>query len=380
MKCSGELPTCARCNTDGITCRYSEKKTMGRPRKRKAAAIEDFCSSRSVTTPYIIPSSLDFPDINFSDLSLPGFDWSSEGQAIPNLLTSSTDWLSQINDQTLLSLDKSPLTFPQLEGPVTPTWMPTPSQGDISVPDLIPAFPPTPCACNQNFNTSLVTLSNLPTAFPLALTPLRSAIAYVRQILRCPTCVSPSNLGNFHSNAHTPTSFIRSSITTSNNTMLLATLIPYIAYGYARLIANIDMEAATGARKRFRLGELGNTELEASHTGTHDCPVGLEVEMEAPEWRAMLRGVVKRDLVGTKRSVPTDGNQPGKDGGAEYQDEGLVGLVKEMEARQRVLHDHNAMLAVGLGYKATRCNDGKGPLCMQMVELTRRAVDMVDVN
>ena len=139
--------------------------------------------------------------------------------------------------------------------------------------------------------------------------------------------------------------------------MLLATLIPHIAHGYAQLLGAIDCEAGGGARKTFRVGETGNALLEELQTGQEGCPVAVEVEMEAPEWRGMMRGVVRRDLLG---------------------EGGLVGLVEGMGERQRAWHEVGRRMGSGRGWKR---GVGEGePMCLRVVEVTRCAVEMVDVS
>lgn len=41
LKCSGEQPTCSRCQKKSLQCIYAPQKTMGRPRKRRLVAEDD---------------------------------------------------------------------------------------------------------------------------------------------------------------------------------------------------------------------------------------------------------------------------------------------------------------------------------------------------
>jgi len=150
-------------------------------------------------------------------------------------------------------------------------------------------------------------------------------------------------------------------------TLLLVTAIPHISSHYARLLAAIDAEAAgaagaAGGVKRLRMGEVGNPALEGWHTGTRDCPMGVEVEVEAGVWRGMMRGVVVKE-VGVLR-----------------------GVVEAMDVRGRGWHerrwggDGGGGVGVGMGGGCAVWTGGAGCFGLTVVAMTRMAVEGVGVG
>ncbi|MCJ1435019.1 hypothetical protein MMC27_004389 [Xylographa pallens] len=323
---------------------------MGRPRKPRAI-------TPTVSQPVLAMSApvaaFDFSDLAF-DTTLPNTEWSAPGQLDFAPLSLEFEWDTLSDGFAVPTWDQNlmPASARSIEGDAA---LSAPTEPSLALPSLslsspLSSIPQTPCACLPTMYLTLSTLQALSPTFPLALLPLRAATNAVRRMLACATCAPPS--------LATATSTPLFSLPTSlPNTMLLATLIPHIAHRYAQLLGAIDSEAASGARKTFRVGETGNALLEGLHTGQEGCPVAMEVEMEAQEWRGMMRGVVRRDLLGEK---------------------GLVGLVERMGERQRAWHEVGRRMGCGGGWKRD-VGDGE-PMCLRVVEATRCAVEMVDVS
>ncbi|MCJ1383254.1 hypothetical protein MMC17_006892 [Xylographa soralifera] len=326
---------------------------MGRPRKRRAIAPAVSQPGQLAPATIAPAGAFDFSDLAF-DASLPNTEWGALGQLEFPPLSLGSEWNALSEDLAVPVWDPNlMLDSPKnIEGDVAvhaPTD-PTPAPPSHALSSPLSSIPPPPCACLPMMYLTLSTLQTLPPTFPLALPPLRAATDAVRHMLDCATCAPPS----LATATHTPLFSLSASLP---NTMLLATLIPHIAHRYAQLLGAIDSEAACGARKTFRVGETGNPLLEGLHTGQEGCPVAVEVEMEAQEWRGMMRGVVRRDLLG---------------------EGGLVGLVERMGERQRAWHEVGVRMNCGRGWKKG-LGDGE-PMCLRVVEATRCAVQMVDVS
>ncbi|MCJ1318732.1 hypothetical protein MMC15_004062 [Xylographa vitiligo] len=326
---------------------------MGRPRKRRAISPAVSLPSQLVPATIAPSAAFDFSDLAF-DASPPSMEWGALAQLEFPPLGLGSEW-GALSDEFA-----APAWDPHLM-PASPTSpkshpaLPAPAPSPLPASSPLPTIPPPPCACLPTMYLTLSALQTLPPTFPLALPPLRAATDAVRRMLACPTCAPPSLPPG-----PPPTTTITAPFplpTSLPNTMLLATLIPHIAHRYAQLLAAIDRDAASGARKTFRVGETANPLLEALHTGREACPVAVEVEveMEAREWRGMMRGVVRRDLLG---------------------EGGLGGLVERMGERQRGWHE----VGRRWGWKKGG-GEGEGePMCLRVVEAARCAVEMVDVS
>lgn len=319
---------------------------MGRPRKRRAVAVDSQRTNPVTQIPTPLPIQFDFSDLGMDQILQP-VDWNAiafPADVFP------PDWSPLLTDMSVAQWT------PQLRPP-------TPLAASTADPSIIPSFPsvsthtqptlpqtstlPTTCACLSTLYLTLSSLQSLSPTFPLALPALRSAMDAVRRMINCQTCSPPI-----------PTAPLLP--TQLPNTMLLAALIPQITVHYSRLVAFINEEAASGAVKTLRVGEMGNTMLDAHHTGDGNCPVAVEVEMGAEEWRKMMRGVVRKDLMGA------DGKG------------GLVELVRLMGERQKLWHERAVERGCGWGGSKARVPDGEVPNCLKIVEMTRLSVEMVD--
>jgi len=170
---------------------------------------------------------------------------------------------------------------------------------------------------------------------------------------------------------HCPTSFP----TALQNMMLLGTLFPLILDHYRRLLLAIDADAADGRPKMYRIGDASPATAHL-HTNAPDCPMDVEIELGAEDWRRMARKVVGRDVLGKE------------DGGAEVG--GMVGLVRDIERRQRSWHEKNlydkSLIEDGRG-SGSPCSEGDGHrhgegdhLCLKIVELAKAGIAGLDLD
>lgn len=169
-----------------------------------------------------------------------------------------------------------------------------------------------PCSClpNMYLATSSMTSPSPPNvSFPAALVPVRAALNTAADMLACSHCIS-----EFESFRH--------------NFLLVNTLLSTILSRIRRVFAELETETtrakANGEKKKFRMGEF-SPETMHLHTGTPDCPMGFDVELEAGEWRSMLYRTVKGYIY-----EKGDGRRT------------LEGLIGELEARQMSMHAAHA--------------------------------------
>jgi hypothetical protein len=239
-------------------------------------------------------------------------------------------------DQDLLPYDPALLiTTP----PAEPVYQPT--------DDIVPN---SPCGCLSNM---FLTLSNLQAQpafdFPICLPTLRLAITTTKDVLNCEECPKQISSG-------------------TQNIMLLTTLLTSITDCYRKLLISIDADAelatSTGAKKSFRMGDNSpqNAHL---HTGTPDCPMGFEVDLDGDEWRVLARKVVKADVEG--RGVAGGG--------------GVLGLADLLEARQIKWHSDPATVEMRKHYTKggdEECATREGSFsCFRLIQMVRQHVELL---
>ena len=320
LKCSGEPTGCSRCKADRVACRYSPRKQMGRPRKKRK---DEEVYPQSSYEPWTIgdatrslPASMPSEDssLAFADMSthLPHSgsysSVSSGGMGSPalNYGLSNMDlgYLDPSNSQTALTpglppsmdmnMDFSNLNYPStsnmthepysygsganysLTASPVPQALPTPPTATT------PAPPEQRCNCLPQLYKTLQALPNYTSnpTFPLTLRPLKHATGVARTLLHCPSCAST------YSNA-------------LQNSMGSVTLLNLIITTYHKLLSHIDSRAKSAPNKiKFRFGEA-HPQGEG-HTGGLDCPMGVEVDLSGAEWRSLARKAVRREVMGTE--------------------------------------------------------------------------------
>ncbi|UPX10876.1 uncharacterized protein EKO05_0001512 [Ascochyta rabiei] len=182
--------------------------------------------------------------------------------------------------------------------------------------DMHIANPPTalgPCTCLSLTYLTLTDLQTVPSlSFPQVIFPLRKAMTAVSAVLHCPTC--PLD----------PFSALQ-------NVSSLTSLFKAIVSRFAKALAEVDLEAqrlrAQAARKPYRIGD-NSPALSHLHTGTLDCPMGFDVELQPDVWKTLVKAALRTEMDGGG-SNPTP----------------LMRLLRETEERQARWHGDGGLLA-----------------------------------
>jgi len=111
------------------------------------------------------------------------------------------------------------------------------------------------------------------------------------------------------------------------NVQSIVSVMKAVVERFNKVLNEVDREAArmegTGQKKPFRIGDNSQA-LQHLHTGTLDCPMGFNIEIEAKDWRRLVKTALKTEIYG-------GGSNPRP----------LLDLVKESEARQETWHNGN---------------------------------------
>jgi hypothetical protein len=230
LRCSGESPSCSRCLEDSISCIYSPRKKMGRPRKRSRTGVE-------VSTPSILPAvepTLDpFPNESIT----PSIPWA-------------------LDEISFLSYVNSPVCIPQ----------PAPAQ-PLDHSNL------TTCNCIATTSSALQLLQSLTTFhFPSSLGYLRNILSSLTPVVDCPLCPQQRS-------------------TALQNIMLLQTTLTSIAERFQGLLSGLEDEyrrlESSGERPQLRIADPS---VDISlHSGTADCPMGFTLAIDPSQWRELAR-------------------------------------------------------------------------------------------
>ncbi|KAF2189498.1 hypothetical protein K469DRAFT_658388 [Zopfia rhizophila CBS 207.26] len=345
LKCSGELPQCSRCEREGIRCVYSPQKQMGRPRKRRRDDVgtpaERFSEDHSNI------SRSNFSDLElisppeFNDLS--GFSDIQENGIVNSLVPHDDSTLANVYTQGLTSefgFGINPMIDPSL-------WNATATSPKFDSPIALELNQPAeaPCTCLSIMYLTLTDLQTMTSfAFPGVVPTLRQAINTASLIMQCEKCPKE------------PFSAIQ-------NVMTLSSLLSALAARFHKVLHEIDIEAdrleRTGEKKPFRIGDT-NPALQHLHTGTPDCPMSFNIELEAKDWRQLAKKALKTEVLGGG-SNPTP----------------LSTLLDQMEARQRRWHTDNTNheeRARIFGSQNMCSAKGNDATCLRMVNQVRGMV------
>lgn len=142
-------------------------------------------------------------------------------------------------------------------------------------------------------------------AFPQVIVPLRKAMDTITSLINCPVCPKE------------PFSAIQ-------NLQSLVSLFKAIIERFHKVLDEVDAEAArleqTGQKKPYRIGD-NSPGLMHLHTGTADCPMGFNIDIEASDWKRLVKTALKTEMFG---------------GGSNQRPVNL--LLQEAEARQARWH------------------------------------------
>lgn len=359
LKCSGEPTGCARCAQDGVTCRYSPRKQMGRPRKRRRE--EEPGPQGSQYDPWSYTNETEDPGSNFTGqersmafpdtlnpqldmsgcfsiaglgLNTPSFDMSpnfasvpytndtfegtsaspmggSSNELIPNSLQygtpESTDYASWVPaSQSDRPLSRPNRSFPHLQTPAPSEH--TTITNTIAAPSSRSAQT---CGCITTLYQTLSSFSSTPEAFfPYGISTLKRVTSTAWQALRCDNCAQSSYANCLQ------------------NSSALHTLINLIITEYSKVLKEIEERSRTEDQIQFRMAEMNapETQNQNLHTGTIDCPMGITIDLTGPEWRTLARNAVRKEMFGQRAG-----------------DECIAKLVDETKERQIRWHNTCAM-------------------------------------
>lgn len=159
------------------------------------------------------------------------------------------------------------------------------------------------CVCLGNLYSTLATFQSLPApSFPYSMGALRKATRCGYEVVRCQKCPQGYN-------------------TAIQNSMLLVALLQMLINEYTKLLKHIDERAIKGESIAFRVGEVSSC-FDQRHTGTPDCPMAINVDLNGEEWRMLARKGVRQEVLGS-----AEGN------------ECLLNIIQEMRDRQVVWHE-----------------------------------------
>ncbi|CAI9633704.1 unnamed protein product [Alternaria burnsii] len=317
LKCSGHTPRCVRCQKEKIECVYSPQKQMGRPRKRMRGDEADepteilaVVRDEHVEVWNDFSGMPDFTDLD-SLLSPPLLQdvQSSDGSAGNEIITPHHHDLSlqdqfQVpsgyNDVYTLDTTVDPLLWnlaPDIQPDIQPigshhTFSDQPTTGQ--------------CSC---LTTTWLTLTELQAVvtfhFPQVVLPLRKAMTSLSELIHCKQCP-------------------RESYSAIQNVQSIVSVMKAVVERFNKVLIEVDREALrleeTGQKKPYRIGD-NNPALQHLHTGTLDCPMGFNIEIEGKDWKKLVKTALKTEVYG-------GGSNPRP----------LLDLVKESEARQESWH------------------------------------------
>jgi DNA-binding transcriptional regulator GbsR (MarR family) len=126
------------------------------------------------------------------------------------------------------------------------------------------------CTCLSSMYLTLTELQSITAfSFPQTNIPLRKAMGVLSDLIHCPQCP-------------------KDTFSAIQNISSIAALCKAIIERFNKVLMAIDAEAErlerNGQKKPYRVAEI-NPELQNLHTGTHDCPIGFNIEVEPKDWK-----------------------------------------------------------------------------------------------
>lgn len=240
---------------------------MGRPRKRKQEdRLPDLPDQNQMQSANNVPSESRLQD-HLSHPNLPAHGESEifiPGHPSPDLLIESHQ-PSLVTDSTTSSYPKMQTETPQ-------------EFGDHRLQEPFNTQYATACSCLPGMYLAVSDLSGSHIdSFPAFLAPIRTGIRTASEMLVCGTC--NGDMDSFR-----------------QNILLINTLLTAIASRCRKVFQEIDAEAARaqslGLKKPFRMGDP-SPDLRHLHTGTSECPLGMDVELDASQWHSVVYSAVK---------------------------------------------------------------------------------------
>lgn len=177
----------------------------------------------------------------------------------------------------------------------TSTTQDVPSQSNIA-----------PCTCLSLMYLTLTELQSVSSfSFPQVIIPLRKAMSALSDLIHCPHC--PNEM-----------------FSAIQNIQSIVALFKAIVERFSKVLLEVDAEASRleqgGQKKPYRIGD-NNPALFHLHTGTLDCPMGFNIDLEPKDWRRIVKTALRTEIYG---------------GGSSQRP--LMDLLKEIELRQEKWH------------------------------------------
>ncbi|KAF2869842.1 hypothetical protein BDV95DRAFT_497944, partial [Massariosphaeria phaeospora] len=345
-----------------ISCVYSPQKQMGRPKKRRRdeAPADDVLAEDDGQETVSRPDVNHFghiytfgnPTVRRPDIDFSGVSELQVHSGIPDACSST------YNAESALSFAPNQGNPPtpgfDLDANIDPSLWDLPSTISNNQPP-IPQGPPSPaqssCTCLSIMYLSLSDLQNMTTfAFPAVIPSLRQAMSTTSTMLQCEKCPQDT-------------------FSAMQNVQSLTALFSAIAERFHKVLRDIDAEAArleqAGAKKPFRIGDNNAANMHL-HTGTIDCPMGFDIELEPNEWKRLAKRALKTEVLG-------GGSNPVP----------LSHLVEEMSNRQSRWHtgknfhrDEVSQLFGGTEACAMRYKENpRDAACVRMIDQIRGMLD-----
>ncbi|KAH7114431.1 hypothetical protein B0J11DRAFT_445313 [Dendryphion nanum] len=355
LKCSGESPRCSRCTREDIRCVYSPQKQMGRPRKRRREdADENSQLNGTILQDTGVGSISEAEFASYSGLISPpelddlaGFsEFQHQRNGTDHLSTHPIHDHSGFSDDFLQESDLN-INFPA-DSAIDPSlWDPTHvSEGSTVDPSLTQA-PQAPCSCLSVMyltSSDLQTLSSF--SFPAVVPQLRRAVSTALDIVRCEKCPK-ENFGAIQ------------------NVQALSLLLSAIAERYHKVLSEINSEAErlerSGGKKPFRVGD-NNPSLHHLHTGTLDCPMGFDLELEPQDWKKLAKKALKTEVMGGGHNATPFAL--------------LLDLFEERQNKWHKYHANNEERKRIFGV-TNMCKPGDA-MCVRMITAVRKMVENMD--
>ncbi|CAO2650422.1 Nn.00g017140.m01.CDS01 [Neocucurbitaria sp. VM-36] len=322
LKCSGDIPKCVRCKREKIECVYSPQKQMGRPRKRRRDGEADepveLAAEEQIKSMTILNDFSDIPI--FSDIGLISPPHLHDANSSNSTTADITPTHHDLGLPDTFGVSPiSNLNF-SLEPPIDPSlWdlqpVTQPNEVDGTTSDQSNMGP---CTCLSIMYLTLTDLQSVQSfSFPQVVIPLRKAMSNLSDLIHCPQC--PKEM-----------------FSAIQNVQSIVALFKAIVERFNKVLREVDAEAErlqqNGQKKPYRIGD-NNPALFHLHTGTLDCPMGFNIELEARDWKRIVKTALRTEING-------GGSNPRP----------LIDLLKEIEVRQERWHNDKEFLTEERGH------------------------------
>ncbi|KIV98909.1 hypothetical protein, variant [Verruconis gallopava] len=219
---------------------------------------------------------------------------------------------------------------------------------------------PGTCLCLHNMYMTLSELAATKDwSFPYSVHKLKLSLQTANSVLKCLICPLE------------PTSAMQ-------NLMTLSTVLTTITDCYRKILTSIDAEVKSaeeeGRSMMYRMGD-SNPERWHLHTGTADCPMGVNIDLAPSEYKMLSRKVISTDVLGSARASAHRSSQLQQQNSDTIS---VLGLVQRLEHRQREWHKSAAAAELQVHYARSgmECRPEEGDyMCLKLVGTIRRRIE-----